>query len=183
MTKWQKLLNWVEVDLQAMFHYSLDYLCLFEIFISKDTLSLWLMISTIWVHTTYIDLNFFLYLSIWYLSYIRGEIWFLYNNWLSKWDIFSEKFQSFLGICLSAQRIYTYILPTADDYCHTVMFNAYLTRSGQSLHFWSYPHGHFSASVWPLLECTFKSAELCKERYLWLIWMNLNILPTQILRW
>lgn len=95
-------------------------------------------------HNLYWLKIFFLYLSIWYLSYIRGEIWFLYNNWLSKWDIWEVP--SFLGICLSAQRIYTYILPTADDYCHTVMFNAYLTRSGQSLHFWSYPHGHFSAS-------------------------------------
>ena len=183
MTKWQKLLNWVEVDLQAMFHYSLDYLCLFEIFISKDTLSLWLMISTIWVHTTYIDLKFFLYLSIWYRSYIRGEIWFLYNNWLSKWDIFSEV-PSFLGICLSAQRIYTYTLPTADDCCHTVMFNAYLTRSGQSLHFWSYPHGHFSASG---MAFTCMYIQICRAAWSnnicgW-IWCTLNILPTQIQHW
>lgn len=162
MTKWQKLLNWVEVDLQAMFHYSLDYLCLFEIFISKDTLSLWLMISTIWVHTTYIDLNFFLYLSIWYLSYIRGEIWFLYNNWLSKWDIFSEKFQVFLAFVFlhkgSIPTYYQQLMTTAIQWCLMLISHGAVNHCTSDLI-------HMDTSllrVWPLLECTFKSAELCE---------------------
>lgn len=147
-----------------MFHYSLDFLCLFEIFLSKNILSLWLTISTMWVHTNdlyWLKKNFF-NLSIWYLSYIRGEIWFLYNNWLSKWDSFSVKFQVFLAFVIlhkgSIPTYYQQSMTAATQGCLMLISQGAINHCASDLI-------HMDTAllrVWPLLECTFRSAELCE---------------------
>lgn len=72
-----------------------------------------------WVHTIQYWLKIFLYLSFDIFPHKRRNMISIYNNWLSKWDIFWEN-SKFSLVFVFLQRIHTYIqqlMTTAIQWC------------------------------------------------------------------